>query len=147
MVDAVISPVVFELGTQGTTHAPTGGQASVFDVAQFNASMNPANSPNQTKSAQVNATQNSNAVTPTQNVETQSSGFDSAVKMLKMLNGSSDLIGSDALKAASPHKELTPGEMLQITVKTHEFLFQSEMTANVANRTSDGIQQLFKQQS
>ena len=34
-----------------------------------------------------------------------------------------------------------------MTMKSHHFLFQCEMTSNVANRTSDGIQQLFRQQS
>jgi hypothetical protein len=42
--------------------------------------------------------------------------------------------------------ELTPGQMMEMTMKCHQFLFQAEMTSNVANRTSDGIQQLFRQQ-
>ena len=43
--------------------------------------------------------------------------------------------------------ELTPGQMMEMTMKCHQFLFQAELTSNVANRTSDGIQQLFRQQS
>ncbi len=37
--------------------------------------------------------------------------------------------------------------MLNLTVKCHEFMFHAELTSNVANRTSDGVQQLFRQQS
>jgi hypothetical protein len=37
--------------------------------------------------------------------------------------------------------------MVMLTVKSHEFLFHSQLTANVANRTSDGLQQLFRQQA
>ena len=44
-------------------------------------------------------------------------------------------------------QDLTPGQMLEMTMKCHEFLFQSQLTSNVANRTSDGVQQLFRQQS
>jgi hypothetical protein len=37
--------------------------------------------------------------------------------------------------------------MVMLTVKCHEFLFHSQLTANVANRASDGLQQLFRQQT
>ena len=43
--------------------------------------------------------------------------------------------------------DLTPGEMVMLTVKCHEFMFHSQLTANVANRASDGLQQLFRQQA
>ncbi len=43
--------------------------------------------------------------------------------------------------------DLRPGELLQITMQSHQFLFHCELVANVANRASDGVQQLFRQQS
>ena len=43
--------------------------------------------------------------------------------------------------------ELRPSELLQITMQSHQFLFHCELVANVANRASDGVQQLFRQQS
>lgn len=43
--------------------------------------------------------------------------------------------------------ELAPSQMMMMTVKAHEFMFHCELTANVANRSSDGVQQLFRQQS
>ncbi|MBL4866600.1 MAG: hypothetical protein JKY67_09525 [Pseudomonadales bacterium] len=141
MVDAVITPVVLDLATQSPAQTQPLGQTTVFDVAHFN-NMVQNNNPTQMTTPSV-----SKKVEVAQSAMSRNTGLDGVVNMLKALNGSSDLIGTDALKVASPHKDLTPGEMLQITVKTHEFLFQSEMTANVANRTSDGIQQLFKQQS
>jgi hypothetical protein len=42
--------------------------------------------------------------------------------------------------------QLTPGEMVQLTMKCSEFMFQAQLTSNIANRSSDGVQQLFKQQ-
>lgn len=44
-------------------------------------------------------------------------------------------------------EDFTPGQMMDMTMRCHQFLFTTELTANVANRTSDGVQQLFRQQS
>ena len=43
--------------------------------------------------------------------------------------------------------EMKPSELMQFTMRSHEFLFHCELVANVANRSSDGMQQLFRQQS
>lgn len=42
---------------------------------------------------------------------------------------------------------LTPGEIVQLTMRCQEFMFQCQLTSNIANRSSDGVQQLFRQQS
>jgi len=42
---------------------------------------------------------------------------------------------------------MTPGEMVMLSVKCHEFMFHCQLTSNAANRTSDGLQQLFRQQA
>jgi hypothetical protein len=52
-----------------------------------------------------------------------------------------------ARAAMAAGTNLTPGEMVMLTVRCQEFLFHSQLTANAANRTSDGLQQLFRQQS
>ena len=51
------------------------------------------------------------------------------------------------LRNAPAPYEMTPSQMLEVTMQCHQFLFQSQLTSNVANRTSDGVQQLFRQQS
>lgn len=43
--------------------------------------------------------------------------------------------------------DLTPSEIIQLTAKSQEFMFHCQLTSNIANRTSDGLQQLFRQQS
>jgi hypothetical protein len=47
-------------------------------------------------------------------------------------------IGSGAFK---------PSDVMELTLRAHEFMFRCEVTATVANRSSDGIQTLFKQQA
>jgi hypothetical protein len=37
--------------------------------------------------------------------------------------------------------------MIGLTVQCHEFMFNCQLTSNIANRTSDGLQQLFRQQA
>jgi len=58
-------------------------------------------------------------------------------------------INQDAQKLSghTAGNTMMPSEMMTLTIRSHEFLFHCELTANVANRTSDGIQQLFRQQS
>lgn len=63
------------------------------------------------------------------------------------LNGSAKRIESLSRAMSASATEMTPGQMLDMTMQCHQFLFQSQLTSNVANRTSDGVQQLFRQQS
>lgn len=63
------------------------------------------------------------------------------------LNGSAKKIESLSRAMSASANEMTPGQMLDMTMQCHQFLFQSQLTSNVANRTSDGVQQLFRQQS
>ena len=66
---------------------------------------------------------------------------------LAHINGEAAQLHSDASAAAAAGRELTPGEMVNLTVRCQEFMFHCQLTANIANRTSDGLQQLFRQQS
>jgi hypothetical protein len=68
-------------------------------------------------------------------------------KPLEQLNHEASLMSAQAKAAVDSGTQMTPGEMVMFTVRAHEFLFHSQLTANVANRTSDGLQQLFRQQS
>ncbi len=131
MVDAV-STQVFDMLSVGEPAAPVAPQqAQIFDVANFEASMNQV-----VPEPQVAAAEPGSA-----------GGFKAAVQVLDSLNGGIEAIGGDARSILSNTNQMTPGEMISLTMKAHSFLFQSELTANIANRTSEGVQQLFRQQS
>lgn len=51
-----------------------------------------------------------------------------------------------AQSAQASGGELTPGEVVQLTMQCQEFMFQCQLTSNIANRSADGVQQLFRQQ-
>ena len=65
---------------------------------------------------------------------------------LEHINEEAGLLSRDAKQAAAAGRELTPGELVNLTVRCQEFMFHCQLTSNIANRTSDGLQQLFKQQ-
>ena len=78
---------------------------------------------------------------------TEQNGFSSVIAALQNLNGRAEGLGSKTLELGSRDGALKPGDMLMMAMKAHEFLFHCELTSNVANRTSDGVQQLFREQS
>jgi len=75
-----------------------------------------------------------------------SEGTRALIAAINNLNTGAENINRLSRSMSGNVAELTPGQMMEMTMKCHQFLFQAELTSNVANRTSDGIQQLFRQQ-
>ncbi len=65
---------------------------------------------------------------------------------LDQVNIQARSVSDYAASAEASGGQLTPGEIVQLTMKCQEFMFQAQLTSNIANRSSDGVQQLFKQQ-
>jgi len=74
-------------------------------------------------------------------------GMQRFVQPLDHINAEAASLGQDARAAAASGQELTPGELVNLTVRCQEFMFHCQLTSNIANRTSEGLQQLFRQQS
>ena len=72
-------------------------------------------------------------------------GLSSLLNPLFGLNSDSLRLTQQADRATQT--EMKPSELMQFTMRSHEFLFHCELVSNVANRSSDGMQQLFRQQS
>lgn len=128
-VDIAAGSQASTLASQSTALSPT-----VFDVASFENTF-----------AAVKAGVTAAPVHGASGAE--SSGFRSVLSSLNSLNGRAESLDGIAKMYASNKGEMTPGDMVQLTVKTHEFLFQCELTSNVSNRSAEGVQQLFRQQS
>ena len=133
-----ISSVAFELVSAAKPlpePAAIPTSYNVQDVARFGAMY----------AEQAPATQ---AAVPVAGVsQTEHSGFSSVIAALQNLNGRAEVLGSKTLQPGSRDGVMQPGDMLMMAMKAHEFLFHCELTSNVANRTSDGVQQLFREQS
>lgn len=69
------------------------------------------------------------------------------ITQLEKVNGEAKGVAQYANAASAKGADMTPGEVVNLTMKCHEFMFHCQLTSNIANRTSDGIQQLFRQQS
>lgn len=82
-------------------------------------------------------------LTPTGSVPAPIKGLFGA---LDQVNVQAKAVSEYAASAEASGGQLTPGEIVQLTMKCQEFMFQAQLTSNIANRSSDGVQQLFKQQ-
>lgn len=69
------------------------------------------------------------------------------LKPFEQINNEAVKLSADASAAQASGETLSPGEIVALTVRSTEFAFHCQLTANIANRTSDGLQQLFRQQS
>jgi hypothetical protein len=69
------------------------------------------------------------------------------MKPFEHINTEASRLAADARAAKAGDQQMTPGEIVQLTVRCQEFMFHCQLTSNIANRTSDGLQQLFRQQA
>ena len=93
------------------------------------------------------AQQGSPNVLEPQAVTGPSESMQALFKPLEHINAEAASLHKSAESAMAAGTEMSPGEMVMLTVRAHEFLFHSQLTANIANRASDGLQQLFRQQA
>jgi hypothetical protein len=82
-----------------------------------------------------------------QPVSAPSEAAQTMFKPFEHINNEAAQISAEAQAAKSAGKDMSPGEVMMMTVRAHEFMFHCQLTSNIANRTSDGLQQLFRQQS
>ena len=63
------------------------------------------------------------------------------------INTEAAKLTADAANAQAAGDSLSPGDMVMLTARCQEFSFHCTLMSNIANRTSDGLQQMFRQQS
>ncbi|MGV8931824.1 MAG: hypothetical protein ACOH1R_06885 [Luteimonas sp.] len=137
MIEAIQVAAMEAAQSNPAASPATQPQATAFDVHQFadtyaRGGMPAAGGPSTVTD-----------VAPTQ----KSEGTRALLSAFENLNGGAENINAMSQAMSGNSAELTPGDMLKMTMECHQFLFKAELTSNVANRTSDGVQQLFKQQS
>jgi len=139
MIEA-IQVAAMDPATAGQAGMQGGGgqaQATPYDIRDFAAALERTGGVGpQQQAAPVD-------LTPAQ----PSEGTRALIAAINNLNTGADNINAISQSMSGNIAELTPGQMMEMTMKCHQFLFQAELTSNVANRTSDGISQLFRQQS
>lgn len=134
MTEHFVDPVIASAlapSAAGSQQMEAGYGASLTDIAAFERSLSGA------------AAKNVTAAGPTEVTETEKV----VAKPLDYINTEAAEIVNYAKAAVESGNELTPSEVVMLTARSHEFMFHCQLTANVANRTSEGLQQLFRQQS
>lgn len=128
-IEAVAAAVQPQIPIQ-TVEAGYG--AGVSDVASFQGALRSAGAP------QVEGLSAVSEVSP---------AVKAMFNQLERVNGEAKSVSDFAQSAKASGATMTPGEIVQLTVRCQEFMFHCQLTSNIANRTSDGVQQLFRQQS
>ena len=134
-----IQAVAAEVAKTSQATAPVAQpQTGAFEVHQFSDAY--------ARSGATAATQNQAAagVAPTSSPSESMRAF---AAFADNINGGASNIEALTQKMSSTEFASKPSAMLEVTMACQQFMFKAQLTSNVANRTSDGIQQLFRQQS
>ena len=63
------------------------------------------------------------------------------------INNQAAQLSTQANAAQAAGRDMSPSEVVLLTMRCQEFMFHCQLTSNIANRSSDGLQQLFRQQA
>lgn len=75
------------------------------------------------------------------------STFKHLIDALQSVSGEQASLDNAAQRLEGQAAQVSPSEMVMLTMRCDEFMFQCELTSNAANRSSDGLQELFREQS
>ena len=128
----------------------SGAAAAVLPpTEQLGAAADPALSAqqfNQALQSAEGAASSAGSVGQTGGVDALQPAMKGMMQTLEHVNGEATQLAQAADAAKAKGASLQPGEMVMLTVRCQEFMFHCQLTSNIANRTSDGLQQLFRQQ-
>ena len=123
-----------------TTMAPAAGAGGAAGQAGYNLSLGDLNGFEQ-------ALARAGGHLEAQPVRASGATAEALLRPLDSINGEAARLSNEAQLAQAAGREMTPGEIVTLTVRCQEFMFHCQLTSNIANRTADGLQQLFRQQS
>lgn len=123
-----------------TTMASTTGATGAAGQAGYNLSLHDLNGFEQ-------ALARAGGHLEAQPVHTPGTAAQALLRPLDDINSEAARLSNEAQLAQAVGREMTPGEIVTLTVRCQEFMFHCQLTSNIANRTADGLQQLFRQQS
>lgn len=117
------------ISTGGAPSAASAAKPSADVQVRFDAAMDKISS--------------SSSTTPVGGIPKAMSGM---FNVLDQVNSQAKSVSDYAQSAGASGGTLTPGEIVNLTMRCQEFMFQCQLTSNIANRSADGVQQLFRQQ-
>ncbi len=68
------------------------------------------------------------------------------MRAVEQIDGQARSVSGIAATASANGAEMRPSDVIDLTMRCQEFMFQCQLTSNIANRSADGVQQLFRQQ-
>src|SRR5690606_13816599 len=142
MIEAIqVAGLDAAAGAAGGAPAAAQPQASAIEVRDFaHAQLRAAGVSQPPQASGAEAVSGAAQAEHSQGTQMVISAFDS-------LNSSAKEIEALCQARRGRTADLPSSQMLETTVLSHKSLFQPHLTSNVANRTADGVQQLFRQKS
>lgn len=110
--------------SQGATPAPAAGVQMRFDAAMERIS----------------------GYAPASSAQAMPQAVTSMMNAIDQVNVQAKSVSDYAKTAQASDGTMSPGEIVNLTMRCQEFMFQCQLTSNIANRSADGVQQLFRQQ-
>ena len=140
-MDAVASSIYdlsAAMNAPGNQPGAPGGTVSTFDIAGFQNAFDASR-------AGATSTQPGATTAPGAVEAPSKSAFESLVGPLVKLNDRAGAVRAESFEKLAAKENLTPSDMLTLTMEVHKFSFHSHLTSNIADKSSRGIQQLFRQ--
>jgi hypothetical protein len=139
-IAAVAMAQVGAAGAAGATGAVGAGAAAAPTQAGYGVSLTDFNGFEQSLAQ-------AGARLETRPVSSPTEAAKQLMKPFEHINGEAARLAADAKAAEVAGQDMSPSMMVNLSVRAQEFMFHCQLTSNIANRTSDGLQQLFRQQS
>jgi hypothetical protein len=134
-----VAPAGATAGASALAVAPAGAAFSLNDIARFESFMAGG-------SAAGAGVARTTSVFPVGAAGLSSTALRDFIGPLDKINSSTErFVATSDRIAQDPN--VGPGAMLMTMVNVQRFMLECQLTSSVANRASDGIQELFRQQS
>jgi hypothetical protein len=139
-IAAVAMAQVGAAGAAGATGAVGAGAAAAPTQAGYGVSLTDFNGFEQSLAQ-------AGARLETRPVSSPTEAAKQLMKPFEHINGEAARLAADAKAAEVAGQDMSPSMMVSLSVRAQEFMFHCTLTSNIANRASDGVAQLFRQQS
>jgi hypothetical protein len=139
-IAAVAMAQVGAAGAAGATGAVGAGAAAAPTQAGYGVSLTDFNGFEQSLAQ-------AGARLETRPVSSPTEAAKQLMKPFEHINGEAARLAADAKAAEVAGQDMSPSMMVNLSVRAQEFMFHCQLTSNIANRASDGVAQLFRQQS
>ncbi len=142
-----MSAEIIAAASAASSAAGDANTTRMVDLQSHNVNSTVASSPTATTQSRFDAAMDRiSSINGTASTTGMPKAMSGMIGALDKVNVQAKSVSDYAKSAADSGGTMTPGEIVNLTMRCQEFMFQCQLTSNIANRSADGVQQLFRQQ-